>query len=309
MIKTNQDFAVFMDTTKMKALFQQELPDCLSGNWKLTDCQIQHPRYKAYLNPKSRNKSFLAVAYHLEGINEQTQEADNRILYVKAYLGQRSQTEYLKVCADPCQQGAVLHIDKLSMIGWFFPGDPALPWLSKVLDKEFIRNYFTDFLLFQYDLPYIAIREITLSIINYRPEIRCTYRYDIERLAGVTQTLYGKTFADGSGAEVHRRIVDLYQRMDNRPENFVMPWLLGYDYILHTLWMDGLDGVPLLDIVNEQNADRLMARLARHLVDFHSVTIDGLETISAEEQLAEIEKNARNYKTLFRAYPSALKQF
>lgn len=307
MIKSTQDFSVFMDSAKMKALFQQELPDCLSGNWKLTDCQIQHPRYKTYLNLKSRNKSFLALAYHLEGINEQTQEADNRILYVKAYLGERSKTEYLKACTDPSQQGAVLHIDKFGMIGWFFPGDPALPWLSKVLDKEFIRNYFADFLLFQYDLPFIAIREIALSIINYRPEIRCTYRYDIERLAGSTQTLYGKTFADGSGAEVHRRIVDLYQRMENRPENFVMPWLLGYDYILHTLWMDGLDGIPLLDIVNEQNADRLMARLAKHLVDFHSVNIDGLETISAEDQLVEIEKKCTKLQHVFPSLSKRIK--
>ena len=294
MIDASQEFAVFMDTAKMKVLFQQELPDCLSGSWRLTDCQIQHPRYKTYLNPKSRNKSFLALAYHLKGINEQTHQADDRILYVKAFLGLRSHVEYLMACADETrstQQNAVLHVDKLGMVGWFFPCDPALPWLSVVLDKEFIRNYFTELLLPQQHVP-CFIKNIALSIINYRPEIRCTYRYELKRLSGVTKILYGKTFADEQGAEIHRRIAHLYQHTKNNPESFAMPRLIAYDYNLHTLWMEGLQGKPLVDIINAQNADQLMASIARHLVDFHSTGISGLDVISEDEQLVEIRKKS-----------------
>jgi Phosphotransferase enzyme family len=298
----SQEFAVFMDVTKMKALFQQELPDCLSGHWTLTDCQIQHPRYKTYLNPQSRDKSFLALVYHLNGINEQTQKADNRILYVKAFLGSRSYTQYLIACAEPhiSQQNAVLHIAKVGMVGWFFPCDPALPWLSKVLDTELVRNYFADFLLLQKNTRPFVIKAITLHVINYRPEIRCTYRYDLKRLSGATQTLYGKTFADESGAEIHRRIAHLYPRTENNPESFVIPRLLGYDFTLHTLWMDGLHGKPLVDIINEHNADQLMASVARHLVDFHSANISGLDIISEDELFTEIQKKCVKLQN---AYP------
>jgi Phosphotransferase enzyme family len=297
----SQEFSVFMDTAKMKALFQQELPDCLSGHWTLTDCQIQHPRYKTYLNPKSHNKSFLALAYHLKGINGQTHKADDRILYAKVFLGSRSHSEYLKACAEahPAQQDAMLHIAKLGMVAWFFPYDPALPWLSKVLDKEFARKYFADFLLLQKNAPSCVIKAIALNIINYRPEIRCTYRYDLKRLSGTTQTLYGKTFADGGGSEIHRRIVHLYPRTENNPESFVMPRLLGYDYTLHTLWLEGLEGKSLVDLINVQNADQLMVSVARHLCDFHKAEISGLEVITEGDQLTEIQKKSAKLQSAF----------
>lgn len=297
----SQEFADFMNTAKMLTLFQQELPDCLSGEWMLTGCEIQHPRYKTYLNPRSRGNSFLALAYHLEGINQQTHKAENRILYVKAYLGNRSHAEFLKASAESqaSQHDAVLHMDKYGMIGWFFPYDPALPWLSKLLDKTFVRNYFTNFLLVQENTLPCVIKNIDLSIINYRPEIRCTYRYEFKRLSGSSQTLYGKTFADESGAEIHRRIAVLYQRAENNPESFVMPQPLGYDATLHTLWLEGLRGKALVDSIDQYNAKPFMTQLARHLVDFHRVTITGLDALLEDNQLAEIQKKCLKLQTAF----------
>lgn len=299
MTKTGLEFAVFMDTAKMQALLQQELPDCLSGGWKLTGCQIQHPRYKTYLNPNSRDKSFLALAYYLKGINEKTNKTDDRILYVKAYLGERSHAEYLKACAESAHQDAVLHIDKYGMVAWFFPSDPALPWLHKVLDKGFIRSYLSDFLLLQQNSPSLVIKNTVLSIINYRPEIRCTFRYDIQRLSGNTKKIYGKTFADDRGAEIHRRIAYLYQRAEKKLDSFVIARPLGYDPILHTIWLEGLNGKPLVDSINKRTADGLMVRLAGYLADFHRASITGLDAISEDEQLAEIQKKAAKLQNAF----------
>lgn len=185
------------------------------------------------------------------------------------------------------------------MVGWFFPYDPALPWLPTVLEPQAIRRYFADFLLLQKNAPSCVIKDIALSIVNYRPEIRCTYRYAIKRLSGTTQTIYGKTFADGRGAEIHRRIASLYRRSLQNPESFVLPQPLGYDAILHTVWLGGLHGKPLLDGINEQNADKLMTRLALHLVDFHSANIPGLEALSADGQLAEIQKKSAKLQNAF----------
>ena len=301
-------FAMFMDKPKMLTLFQQELPDCVSGKWRLIDCQIQHPRYKTYLNPKSWDKSFLALAYHLIGINEHTHEVDDRILYVKAYLSSRSQDEYLKACSKVglAEQNTVLHIEKYGMVAWFFPCDPALPWLPKVLDSNEIKAYFADFLLLQKNAPSCVIKAMYLTIVNYRPEIRCTFRYELKRLSGTKQTLYGKTFADDKGAEIHSRIAYLHQRAEKKPESFVMPRLLGYDYTLHTLWMEGLQGKPIVDLINEQNADHLMAQIAKHLVDFHSASIDGLALITETEQLAEIYKKCAKLQTAYPDYSSRI---
>lgn len=303
MIDASKEFAVFMDTNKMKALFQQELPDCLSGGWMLTDCEIQHPRYKTYLNPKSRDKSYLALAYYLKGVNKQTKKSDDRILYVKAYLGSRSQIEYVKACSEvqPAFQGAVLHIDKYGMVAWYFPFDPALPWLPKLLEPNYLQKYFSEFLFIEPKSPPRVIKDITVNIVNYRPEIRCTYRYEIQNLNRNSKTLYGKTYADDKGAEIQRRIMALYQRAEINSDSFVMARPLGYDATLHTVWLEGVEGKPLIDCVDEGNLDKLMVRLAGHLVDFHSVAMTGLAFISEAELLAEIAKKSAK---LQKAFPS-----
>jgi Phosphotransferase enzyme family len=301
MNETRLAFAMFMDTSQMKSLFQQELPDCLSGTWKLTDCQIQHPRYKTYLNPKSRDKSFLALAYHLNGINIQTQKTDDRILYVKVYLGSRSHNEFEKARSETAlpRQDSVLHFVKYKMVGWFFPYDPALPWLPKVLAEEEIKPYFSDSLLAQSNGLSWTIKDIAFTVINYRPEIRCTCRYDIHDYTGNALTLYGKTFSDERGAEIYRRLSYLYGRAKNNLESFVIARPLGYDSALHTVWLDGLNGESLLGSINEQNCDELMVRLAKHLADFHNVTLNGLDDLTEEDQLAEIQKKSVKLQVAF----------
>jgi thiamine kinase-like enzyme len=301
MNETSLAFAMFMDTSQMKTLFQQELPDCLSGIWKLTDCQIQHPRYKTYLNPKSRDKSFLALAYHLNGINIQTQKTDDRILYVKVYLGSHSHNEFEKARSETglyCQD-SVLHFVKYKMVGWFFPYDPVMPWLPKILAEEEIKPYFSDSLLAQSNGSSWTIKDIAFTVINYRPEIRCTCRYDIQDNTGNALTLYGKTFADEKGDEIFRRTAYFHQRMQNKAESFAIAKPLGYDAALHTVWLDGLNGDPLLDKINEQNCDALMVRLAKHLADFNSVALDGLDILTEEEQLAEIQKKSVKLQVAF----------
>jgi Phosphotransferase enzyme family len=294
MSKPSQEFAMFMDTNKMQALFQHELVDCLVGGWKLTDCQIQHPRYKTYLNPNSRDKSFLALAYHLKGINQQTQKADERILYVKVFLGERSHDEYLKACdlAKGSQKAAILHLEKYGMIGWFSPFDPALPMLHKVLDKDFAEHYLAEFLLLTQHGLSPVVKDIGINIINYRPEIRCTFRYDFQRLSGNKKAIYGKIFADEKGSEIQSRIVKLHQHSELNPDSFVIPPPLGYDASLRTLWLEGLNGKPLVEAINGEDANRLMAQIAHHLIDFQGVIIPGLDVISEDDLLTEIQKKA-----------------
>lgn len=299
----SQHFSMFMDAQKMQAVFQHELPDCLSGNWQLTGCQIQHPRYKTYMNPESRNKSFLAAAYHLQGINQPMQQPQEGIVYVKAYLGERSQTEYEKARASfqDNPQHAPMLIEKYGMVTWFFPYDPAFPELSIVMDTERMRAYFTDGLFGGQDDYACGIKAIAVQIINYRPEIRCTYRYDFETNSGLKRVLFGKTFADGKGAEIYRRILMLHNKSQHQSGFFALPNPLAYDGSIHTLWMDTLSGSPLLEVINAANAYELITQTAQCLVDFHCNKLDGLATISEEELLAEIEKKSAKLQVAFPA--------
>lgn len=289
-----------MDAAKMKAIFQQELLDFLSEGWKLTDCQIQHPRYKTYVNPASSHKSYLAATYHLRGVCKQTGQSKDKMLYVKAYLGDRSGLEYEKAHADFIHdERALLHIEKYGMIAWIFPFDPGIAGLPKVMDTGAMQRYFVDFLLASKAGGPFEAKDIVLQIINYRPQIRCTYRYDLEMPYGNIYTLYGKTFADDKGLEVHRRISALFAKSKNNAESFAIPRPLGYDPSIKTLWTEGLNGSPLIEIVDRNNAGTLMAGIAKYLADFHNGGIEGLEIVAEASLLMEIRKKTNKLKNAF----------
>jgi Phosphotransferase enzyme family len=300
MTEAAQAFSIFMDSAKMKAIFQKELPNCWSKGWRLTDCQIQHPRYKTYLNPNSQHKSYLAATYHLRGINKLTSKSEDKILYVKAFLGERSYSEYEKACVQvEHNEHVLLHIEKYGMIVWYFPNDPGIADLAKVMDVEAMRRYFVNFLMASKDGGVFEVKDIALQIINYRPEIRCTFRYDLETPSGSIMALYGKTFSDERGAEIHRRISTLLPSHKNNSACFALPNPIGYDTSLQTLWVEGLNGSPLLHSINQQNAERLMSRLAKYLVYFHYATLEGLEVNTEENQLSEIQKKSAKLQSAF----------
>ena len=171
--------------------------------------------------------------------------------------------------------------------------------LHKVLDKAFVESYLAEFLLLQQRGLSPVIRGINIDIINYRPEIRCTYRYDYQGLSGNKKTIFGKSFADNKGAEIQRRIVILNQHAKTHPGGFVFPPPLGYDENLNTLWLEGLAGQPLLDKLNESNAGLFMAQVAHNLLDFQSVAIPELTVISEADMLVEIQKKILKLQNAF----------
>ncbi len=304
MIEISQDFAVFMDPNKMLEVFQQNLPECQSGALRLTDIAIQHPRFKTYLSPNSRDKSFLTLAYHLSGFNEHANKLENRILYAKAYLGQRSLSVYQEACSEsaPEHKQGIIHLSEYGLVAWFFPNDPALPWLAKILNVDFIKQYFVHMLFSEWNAPVPVVNNVEIQIVNYRPEIRCTCRYQVQRLSKNKLDYYSKTFSDKHGSEIFSRMVQLYQRSIVNAASFAIPEPLGYDARIHTLWMEGLTGQALAALINETNAEQLLNRLAKCLADFHSINIPNLTVVTEAFLLAEIRKKSTKLKQAFPDY-------
>ena len=287
-----------MDSGKMLQLFQNELPICDTESWRITECRIQHPRYKTYLNPNSKDKFHLALAYHLKGINKHTRQIEEKIIYAKAFLGERSRSEYDKarLLKDEGMPENVFHLSRHGLVAWLFPYDPMLASLPKILNLEFIRPYFAALLLADQAGVPCVITKITIGITNYRPEIRCTCRYDIHRLSRLSHTVYSKTYSAQQGEEVFRRMVFLHQRMANSAEDFVIPKPLAYDGLLRTVWMEGLAGKAVIQAINTDIDWSLITKIARYLAGLHAVKLDGLPTIRNEEHLPEIRKKAEKLK-------------
>gem|GEM_PF-1347893 len=305
MIDPMHTFNLFMDSDKMLALLQQHLPKCASGEYALTECKIQHPRYKTYLRTDSRKKSFLALVYHLRTRNLRTLKIESQILYCKAYLGKYSYIEFLKAQHNAELNGreSLLYIADLGMLCWSFPHDPVMYWLPVLVALQPLQKRMALTLFFKQCNTYDSIHRVELSVINYRPEIRCTNRYIVYFSSGAQRIVFTKTFADTQqGKVIFHRMKKLWQRSLQKPNSFEMAEPLAYETGLCTIWLDGLQGNPLYNTLktNNENQQALLQQIACGLADLHRVSLSALAVITPDAQLAEVRKKALK---LVRTFP------
>ena len=285
-------FAPLLDPEHMAVALQQHLPECATGEWHISDCDIQHPRYKTYLSPENRERSFLSLVYHLRGRLPSSPALENRILYARAYLGDRSLREFeaARSVLRQDSMSAVLHLSGLGVVGWRFPDDPAMPWLAQLMRAE---NAAT---LIPLDdtLRLEGCDELEgIEIVNYRPEIRCTARYRFRSTDTPKQSVvYGKTYADESGREIYENSQEL-RRQSRLPHAFAIPRALGYDPGHHTLWLEGLQGKPLKEALFQDGCEALVDGLCKGLSAFDEVSLPHLEAITPEQHLQEWRKKAQ----------------
>ncbi|AMK79405.1 MULTISPECIES: phosphotransferase family protein [Methylomonas] len=278
-------FAPLLDAERMAATLQRHLPECLAGDWQVTGCEIQHPRYKTYRLAENRERSFLSLVYHLQGRQLPSSIADQRILYARAYLGRRSHQAF----AEAQTSGEkVIHLAELGMVGWRFPDDPAMPWLAQLMDSRRIPELGKQ--------PPSAI-----EIVNYRPEIRCTARYRfVASEAEPARVVYGKTYADERGQTIYDNLRAL-QGQSQSAAAFVMPEALAYAADHRTLWLEGLQGQALAELDFAAGVAEKIPALVNAVAAFHQFAPPSLTVVTLQQQLQEWRKKVDK---LSHAYPS-----
>lgn len=308
MIEPMHEFATFMDAAKMKVLFQENLPECINGAWVLSECSIQHPRYKTYLRPESRGKSFLSLAYHLSVKNTLTDGLESKILYAQAYRGNRSHSEFLKAqaAANTINQKSIVHIPDLGMVGWTFPYDPVLTGLPQLIDPLNSLNYFSRSGIYVPQTKPGELSKVTISVINYRPEIRCTLRYLLHNKSGPESVIYAKTYEDERSREIYQRIKTLWLRSLHACESFIIARPLAYDEALHTIWQEGMAGEPLLKSITIDSEYSLTKTIAKGLADLHQLQFPELEVITPDGQLSEAKKKSAKLIVAFPQFKNNL---
>jgi aminoglycoside phosphotransferase len=283
-------FAPLLDAELMASALQRHLPECLAGDWQVTGCKIQHPRYKTYRLAENLERSFLSLVYHLRGRQLPSSIADQRIFYARAYLGQRSHQAFAQ--AQASGENAI-HLAELGMVGWRFPNDPAMPWLTRLMDSRQIP-----------ELGQTALSAI--EIVNYRPEIRCTARYRFA--ASETEpvrVVYGKTYADERGRAVYDNLREL-QKQSQSNSAFVMPKALSYAADRHTLWLEGVQGQALAELDFAGSVADKIPAIGNALVAFHQLTPPPLPVVTSQQQLQEWRKKADKLSYAYPAIQSAL---
>jgi thiamine kinase-like enzyme len=196
------------------------------------------------------------------------------------------------------------HFSDLDLLVWVFPEDPAIPHLPEVSDPELVKAH----------LPYSSlpkgldgtgdIRSIEMSVVNYRPEIRCTTKYDLrwgEDEQPQPFTIFGKTFRNAEGHDVFARSEYLWNRCAGVEENVLFAQPLGYMPAVQTLWQLGVEGIPLCRVIEEDNCDSYLRTVAKGLAMIHNSDLAGLPTWTLAEHLAEADKKIEK---LHQAVPS-----
>lgn len=289
------DFAAYLDPERMQTVLEAHLPDLAHGNRAVISCTILHARYKTSARPEQHSKAWLAVAYRLELRDRSSDARTTRMLYAKAFPGDRSYREFetaVNARLYPPGAGyALVHLPNLGMLVWSFPNDPALPQLPDVVDGRRITSF----------LPYDSLPpgidgpdDITLvavDVLRYRPESRCSMRYRL-RAGQHDLALFGKTFHDDRGQSIDRMLRKLWQRSREDNACFTVAQPLGYTPAVLTVWQAALTGTPLLAVLERKPRPELLAAVAGGLVRLHHSELAPTKTITPEDKLREVRKKA-----------------
>ncbi|HMS84442.1 MAG TPA: phosphotransferase [Nitrospira sp.] len=134
-------------------------------------------------------------------------------------------------------------------------------------------------------------RVLESHVVNYRPEVRCTNRYDLhDPIQNRTYQLFGKTFHNGDGRSLSRRLDYFWNQSLANSDAMAVARPLGYSEHTHTVWQLGVLGTPLLQILDSSNYEHYSRAISKGLASLHTSDVAGLLTHSPADHIAEIQK-------------------
>ena len=296
------NFAQFTDAQRMKHVFAQYLWASERERWQITECHIRHVWRKTYR--KHPDHSFITVLYELQLADRHTGESRRQMLYAKAYQQNRSQRIFQQHVNDrlsaPPVGSAFSHLPALDMVVWAFPNDPAMPQLAALTKPEQAKAY----------LPLNNVVALNIEIINYRPELRCTARYELTcETNGQHQQhiLFGKTFATPQAEEVFTRMQAMWNWAATQPTAFRIAQPLSFHSATNMIWQEGLHGTPLVQMLEGANCQPIAYSIAKGLINLHASKIPVSNTLTPDTHLAEASKKAAKLGQAFPHLQATLK--
>jgi aminoglycoside phosphotransferase len=299
--------AVLMDPEQAKRVFQRQLPAFAAAALQIERCTILHTRYRTSSEDTLRGKAFLSVCYQVEVRDPVRANRGVQVLHLKAYPSGKSQQKFERARRGhwfrPRFGEAVAHLPELDAVVWAFPNDPKLPHLPEVIDALAVKRHLPyAYLPAGLDSP-ASIREVQVEVVRYKPEVRCTTRYELQAHPSAEPdrlVVYGKTFGHNRAAEISSRMQSLSrQSAAGGGHQLRVARALGYSEAVKTVWQEGLPGTPLIRIINSHNYPDLLERAASGLVRFHRAEMAGLPSKTLEDDLeairAEVAEMARAF--------------
>ena len=268
-------FERFTDAEAMREIFQQRLAEFSEKNLLITRCDILYARYRTFVRQESQHRSYIALCYELEFSDGAGRRVGTQMLYAKAYVDGKSEQEFhaakMGTLVAPRFGQALIHLPDLDMVIWAFPNDPELPHLADVIDPKGALPYLPyDSLPADVDGPH-HLADLTVEVIHYYPEERCTSRYSLrsgDASSPRRLTLIGKTYQDEKGREVYRRMQNLWE-ISQQQDDFAVAEPLGYDAAVKTVWQKDMPGVPARQLMTTAKRADWLQRIAKGLASLH----------------------------------------
>ncbi|MDX1984776.1 MAG: aminoglycoside phosphotransferase family protein [Bryobacteraceae bacterium] len=234
-----------------------------------------------------------AASANMERFRRAAQAVDGEPLdiFYKTYRRHRSLPKSEVTVCYRTPQGAIgvrrIGPDPAS---WFFPHDPAMPWLALVPQH----------------LP-VSTRAVDVRILNYRPLNRCTSRYRLDTDNGRV-TIYGKTYCDERGLAVHQRFEMLWKLSREGGPEFPMGRPLGYCPETRTVWQQAFPGEPLVNRLKRGGFDAALAGAAQRLAFLHRSRIECPHRMTLDEQLQDLDKKMEKLAFVLPALETRLRR-
>jgi len=258
------------DVPSMSRILEPVVARCFDGAG-IEALEIEYAWRKLYAKAASWPKSTLKLCYRLRLRHRVTGAVATAFLHGEAELQQ--------VRAQPCMEDAQhmrLRIGSASLALQCFPDDAGLPQLRALLSGPACTVLPT------------ALRATAPQIVRYRPGVRCTLRY----VGAGAPAVFGKTFADDTGAHAFRRASYLWSMQQRPGARVIVPEPIAYDPATRTLWTAEAQGVLAAAARDDASLASAIEAVMRCLAGLHQSGLPLAHAVSRAQLLGETRKRA-----------------
>lgn len=309
-------FEAFVDDSKMRDLLPQHIPAAWLDNYTIQSCQVADSRLKVFSKVSSWPKSTLSVLYCFEMIEnnnaqassqnrkekrEQSSEAykrHNLFIYAKVFAQGSGAAAWRKLRKEMAHchwiSEHIAYCAELDMIVWRFPADPVLHHLACLHSGSALERELAQKLVDVVDGAQLPLLEYGVTVLKYRPEVRCTVRVQLKctgPTGASTKSVIVKLMKDESGKRIYCWMSSLHQQRTSGNQALNLPKLLAYNESTQTLWLEDVDGLDLQHVLAAGHQKTYFTLVARGLAQIHNSALPEIDIITqASVLLTELQK-------------------
>ncbi|MFQ5600770.1 MAG: phosphotransferase family protein, partial [Candidatus Krumholzibacteriia bacterium] len=237
---------------------------------QIESCRVFYVRYKPGTN--------CLIAISVRRVEESAGSASEVLLCAKCY----TESDYVNAArkldvhrwVERAGIRPVIPLPELRSILYVFPNDSELAGLRLVAHpKRIQRILYESVPSYPQHVWRISDRRLRATTVRYKPEKRAVLRIDTRathRSSGQHERLcvYMRTYSDDRGRAIHALMHELHAQFQQRPGP-VLPRPFVYLADQRCLFMEGLEGDPMLELLDGSIGEDCVTRVATDLVALH----------------------------------------